>query len=456
MKELSLKEIATAVGADYQGETVTIHSVSTDTRAIEKGSLFIAIEGDTFDGHAFAAQAQAKGAVALICHKPVECSLPVLYVENTRDAYLALAGYYRSLFHIPLVGITGSVGKTTTKEFIALALSAQYKTLKTEGNFNNDIGMPKTLLRLDDSVEAAVIEMGMNHFGEIHNLVMQSRPTMSVITNIGVSHIENLGSRDGILKAKLEILDGMKAEAPLLLNADNDKLAGVNLPGRKVYYFAVHNKKADFKAEDIQTEDASTHFLICYAGGLQSVTIPTVGEHNVLNAVCAFAVGVLNGIAPQAVADKLKEYVPSGRRQKIVNCGTFTVIEDCYNASPDSMEAAIGTLTHLSAGKKIAVLADMLELGEYAKQLHEKVGAFCAENGVDVLFAYGENAIYYCEAARAGGLSHTRHFHDKQQLLEVLLKEIDTNCAVLFKGSHGMHLEETIGALYERKGIKHE
>ena len=456
MKELSLKEIATAVGADYQGETVTIRSVSTDTRTIEKGSLFIAIEGETFDGHAFARQAQEQGAAALVCHKPVVCSVPVLYVKNTRDAYLALAGYYRSLFHIPLIGVTGSVGKTTTKDFIALALSAKYKTLKTEGNFNNEIGMPKTLLRLDESTQAAVIEMGMNHFGEIHNLVMQSRPTMSVITNIGVSHIENLGSRDGILKAKLEILDGMEAEAPLLLNADNDKLAGVNLPGRKVYYFAVHNKKADFKAEDIQTEDASTHFLICYAGGLQSVTIPTVGEHNVLNAVCAFAVGVLNGIEPQAVADKLKEYTPSGRRQKIVNCGTFTVIEDCYNASPDSMAAAIGTLTHLPADKKIAVLADMLELGDYATRLHKQVGDVCAASGVDVLLAYGENARAYCEAAKAGGMRQVMHFENKQLLLDALLEEIDTNSAVLFKGSHGMHLEETIGALYERKGIENE
>ena len=456
MEKLSLQQIAAAIGADYRGDTVYIENICTDTRKIQKGCLFIAFEGEKFDAHAFALQAQEQGAAALICHKKVACSVPVLYVKNTRDAYLALAGYYRSLFHIPLVGVTGSVGKTTTKEFIALALSAKFKTLKTEGNLNNDIGMPTTLLRLDNTYQAAVVEMGMNHFGEIHNLVMQCKPTMGVITNIGVSHIENLGSRDGILKAKLELLDGMDENAPLLLNADNDKLAGVQLPGRTVYYYSIHDTAADFKAEEVKTQASDTQFLSRYADGLQPVTIPTVGEHNVLNAVCAFAVGVLNGIDPQAVAKKLAEYVPAGMRQKIVDCGTFTVIEDCYNASPDSMAAAIGTLTHLPARKKIAVLADMLELGEYAKEFHEKVGTVCAENGVDVLLAYGENAIYYCQAAKAGGLQHAEHFESKEKLLDALLEQTDTNSAVLFKGSHGMHLDETINALYERKGIKHE
>ena len=455
MEKLSLKDIAKAVGAECT-EDMPIEHICTDTRLITKGCLFIAIAGERFDAHDFALQAQQAGAAALVCHKPVACTVPVLYVRDTRQAYLDIAGYYRSLFHIPLVGITGSVGKTTTKEFIALALSAKYKTLKTEGNFNNDIGMPKTLLGLDKSYEAAVIEMGMNHFGEIRQLALRSRPTMGVITNIGVSHIENLGSREGILKAKLELLEGMDADAPLILNADNDLLGSVKIEGRKVYYFGIQNEKADFKAENILIKGGATSFTVCYSGGKQPLTIPTVGEHNVLNALCAFAVGTLNGIEASALAAQLARYVPAGMRQKVVDCGAFRVIEDCYNASPDSMKAALGTLACIKADKRIAVLADMLELGDYAKEMHEKVGVYCAESGADVLLAYGENARYYCEAAKVQGMQAVKHFETKQALEQALLEEIEDNSAVLFKGSHGMHLEQVIQSLYERKGIKNE
>ncbi|MBR0414735.1 MAG: UDP-N-acetylmuramoyl-tripeptide--D-alanyl-D-alanine ligase [Clostridia bacterium] len=455
MEELRLKKIAEVVGAKCDAD-IPISSICTDTRKIEKGCLFIAFEGERFDAHDFAAQAAEQGAAALICHKKVTCSAPVLYVEDTRTAYLDIAGYYRSLFSIPLVGITGSVGKTTTKEFIALALSAKFKTLKTEGNFNNDIGMPATLLRLDSSYEAAVIEMGMNHFGEIHNLVLRSRPTMGVITNIGVSHIENLGSRDGILKAKLEILDGMQPDAPLLLNADNDKLATVKVEGRPVYYFGIENPGADFRAQDIRRTTESTDFTIVYSGGRQEVHIPAVGNHNVLNALCAFGVAVLSGIDAKKVAQKLAEYEPAGRRQKIVKCSDFTVIEDCYNASTDSMRAAIETLAQMNAKKKIAVLADMLELGDYAQRLHEEVGEFCARQKIDAVLAYGDQARFYCEKAKEGGVPQTEFFEDKQALLEAVSACAEDDSVLLFKGSNGMHLEETINALYERKGIKHE
>jgi len=455
VEEISLKTIAEVVGAKCDTD-IPIRSICTDTRKIEKGCLFIALEGERFDAHDFAAQAAQQGAAALICHKKVTCSAPVLYVEDTRTAYLDIAGYYRSLFSIPLVGITGSVGKTTTKEFIALALSAKYKTLKTEGNFNNDVGMPATLLRLDSSYEAAVIEMGMNHFGEIRNLVLRSRPTIGVITNIGVSHIENLGSRDGILKAKLELLDGLQENAPLLLNGDNDKLAQVKLTDRPLYFFGIENPDAHFRAEALTSDIESTDFEIVYSGGRQAVHIPAVGNHNVLNALCAFAVAVLCGIDGAQAAQKLAEYTPAGRRQKIVKCDGFTVIEDCYNASPDSMRAAIKTLANLNAGKKIAVLADMLELGTYAQSLHEEVGTFCAQQKLDAVLAFGEQARFYCQKAKEGGVPQTAFFEDKQALADAVTACAQENCAILFKGSHGMHLEETINTLYERKGIKNE
>ena len=456
MKKISLKTIAAVIGADYSGEDCFVHAVCTDTRQIEPGALFIAIAGERFDAHHFIGEAEKKGAIACVCQKQVESTVPVPYVEDTRKAFLAIAGYYRSLFDIPLVGITGSVGKTTTKEFIALALSARYKTLKTEGNLNNDIGMPTTLLKLDSSYEAAVIEMGMNHFGEIHNLTLSSRPTMGVITNIGVSHIENLGSREGILKAKLEILDGMDAAAPLLLCADNDLLSSVNLPDRRCYYFGIHSSSADFNASEIVLEGEGTRFVITYEENAYPAYIPTVGEHNVLNALCAFGVGVLNGIDAAAVIQKLAAYVPAGRRQKTVDCGDFRVIEDCYNASPDSMRAAIGTLTQTGAPKTIAVLADMLELGDYGERMHREVGAFAAAQRVDVLLCYGDEARFYCEQALADGIGKARHFADKDSLLEAIIEEMEQGSVILFKGSHGMHLEEVIEKLYERKGIKNE
>lgn len=454
MEKISLKEIANALGLACDTECM-IEAISTDTRNIEKGSLFVAIEGERFDGHTFAAKAEALGAAALVCHKKVNVGIPVLYVNNTREAYLDIAGYYRSRFDIPLIGITGSVGKTTTKEFVALALSAKYRTLKTQGNFNNDIGMPKTLLELDNRYQAAVIEMGMNHFGEIRNLVMRSRPTMGIITNIGVSHIENLGSREGILKAKLELVEGLQDSAPLLLNADDDQLVKVSFPDRPVYFFGIQNEAADYRAVHISTQTSGSSFDIVYKGGMQHVSIPAPGEHNIRNALCAFAAGVLNGIEAEAIAAKLAEYRPAGMRQNIRECGTFIVIEDCYNASPDSMRAALQMLGMMDGKKKIAVLADMLELGEYAPSFHKQVGAYAAASGTDVLLAYGTNAKYYCEAAENGVLK-AQWFESKDALLQALLKEIEANSVILFKGSHGMHLEQTIHELYERKGIEHE
>ena len=451
MEKLGLNEIAKAVSAEYCGD-IFISSVCTDTRKIKAGCLFIAIEGERFDGHSFIPQAFEKGAAAVISHKEVDCSGAVLKVENTRKAYLDLAGYYRDKFDIPLIGLTGSVGKTTTKEFVALAMSAKYKTLKTEGNLNNDIGMPEMLLRLDSSYEAAVIEMGMNHFGEIHNLVTRSKPTMGIITNIGVSHIENLGSRNGILKAKLELLDGLKEGAPLIVNGDDDKLSTVSLDSRKVYFFGIDNDRSDFRASDIHQTAVNTEFIINWGEGSQRIEIPTIGIHNVYNALAAFAAAYLNGVSPEKIAEALKKYVPSGMRQRVVNCGDFTVIEDCYNASPDSMKASIIALSGIEGGKKIAVLADMLELGDYSVEAHREIGKFAADKGVNVVLAYGSFAEEYSKAAKKAGVK-AQLFDDKALLLEALLGEIEKGSVILFKGSHGMHLEETIKALYERKGI---
>lgn len=245
MKKLTVSEIAAAVGgsAGFDGE---INDVCTDSRAATPGCLFVCVAGENFDGHSFAKAAVEKGAAAVLCSAQTGCENQIL-VGDTREALLRLAGYYRSLFPIPVVGITGSVGKTTTKEMTHAVLSSKFRTLKTEGNLNNEIGLPKTLLRLDDSFEAAVIEMGMSAPGEISRLSKTAAPTIGMIGNIGVSHLEKLGTRENILKAKLEITDGMSDDAPLILNGDDALLYGAKPQGRPVYYYGIDNKFCRFK-----------------------------------------------------------------------------------------------------------------------------------------------------------------------------------------------------------------
>ena len=383
---------------------------------------------------------------------------------------LALGGYYRSLFNTPVVALTGSVGKTTTKEFTSLVVSSKYKTIKTQGNLNNEIGLPQTLFQIDDDTEAAVVEMGMNHFGEIHRLVNATRPTLALITNIGVSHIENLGSREGILKAKLEILDGLSEGAPLIINGDNDMLSTVLHNDEicskyNVISFGIKNK-FNYNAENIKEENGSTSFDVVYTVSKQidetdgvkaefslcrqKVTIPTVGIHNVYNALAAFAVGITLNIEPEKIATALSSYVPTGMRQRLNTVGGRICIEDCYNASPDSMRASLGTLGNMNANKKIAVLGDMLELGDYSKEAHLSVGKMAGENNIDCVLAFGNDAKYYISAAKENGVKDAVLFDNKTKLSDYLASFAQDGDAVLFKGSRGMKLEDVMNTVYKR------
>ena len=326
------------------------------------------------------------------------------------------------------------MGKTTTKEFIALVLGAKYNTLKTQGNLNNEIGVPQMLFRLEDSHTAAVIEMGMNHFGEISRLTRAVAPTVGLITNIGVSHIENLGSRAGILQAKLEILEGRT----------------VKLGDRPLLTFAIDDQSADFTATDIAEQGSTTTFTVHHSTFTQPVTIPTVGIHNVYNALAAMAVGYVTGVDHVAAASALANYVPAGMRQNLVQVGGVQVIEDCYNASPDSMRAALQTLGKLPVHRRYAVLGAMLELGDYAKEAHTQVGKMAAENGIDGVLAYGADAAYIVEAAKQAGLENARLFDTKEALAQSLAQQVQPGDGVLFKGSRGMHLEDVMHTVYER------
>lgn len=450
MKAFTLQEAAAALGLPQMQAQATLADVCTDTRKIQPGSLFVCLRGERFDGHSFASQAAKLGVAALLVDHPVDADVPQLVVTDTGKALLQLAGWYRRRFQLPVVGLTGSVGKTTTKEFIALVLGAQYNTLKTQGNLNNEIGVPQMLFRLEDSHTAAVIEMGMNHFGEISRLTRAVAPTVGLITNIGVSHIENLGSRAGILQAKLEILEGMAPDAPLIVNIDNDMLRTVKLGDRPLLTFAIDDQSADFTATDIAEQGSTTTFTVHHSTFTQPVTIPTVGIHNVYNALAAMAVGYVTEVDPVAAAAALANYVPAGMRQNLVQVGGVQVIEDCYNASPDSMRAALQTLGKLPVHRRYAVLGAMLELGDYAKEAHTQVGKMAAENGIDGVLAYGADAVYIVEAAKQAGLENARLFDTKEALAQSLAQQVQPGDGVLFKGSRGMHLEDVMHTVYER------
>lgn len=450
MKAFTLQEAAAALGLPQMQAQATLADVCTDTRKIQPGSLFLCLRGERFDGHSFASQAAQLGAAALLVDHPVDADVPQLVVTDTGKALLQLAGWYRRRFQLPVVGLTGSVGKTTTKEFIALVLGAKYNTLKTQGNLNNEIGVPQMLFRLEDSHTAAVIEMGMNHFGEISRLTRAVAPTVGLITNIGVSHIENLGSRAGILQAKLEILEGMAPDAPLIVNIDNDMLRTVKLGDRPLLTFAIDDQSADFTATDIAEQGSTTTFTVHHSTFTRPVTIPTVGIHNVYNALAAMAVGYVTGVDSAAAASALANYVPAGMRQNLVQVGGVQVIEDCYNASPDSMRAALQTLGKLPVHRRYAVLGAMLELGDYAKEAHTQVGKMAAENGIDGVLAYGADAAYIVEAAKQAGLENARLFDTKEALAQSLAQQVQPGDGVLFKGSRGMHLEDIMHTVYER------
>lgn len=450
--ELTLKKIANALGTTLDSNKI-IKKISLDSRDIDGNTLFFAIKGERFDAHDFAQQVSESGAAALVCHKKVDVSCPVIYVDDTKSALLKLSSYYRNKFgDLILIGLTGSVGKTTTKEMTACVMEQKYKTLKTEGNFNNEIGMPKTLFRLEEDTECAVIEMGMSEFGEISALSNAAQPNCAIISNIGVSHIENLGSRDGIFKAKLEMLEGLRKGSPLILNGDDDKLSTVKNDDFNVLFFGIENENCDVRAIDIKEGDLHTDFTIVCKEGKQNVTLPTVGIHNVYNALAAITVGLCFGVTLEQAANGLKDYVPSGMRQRIKKLGNITFIEDCYNASPDSQKAALNSLCTVANGRRIAVVGDMLELGSYSETAHRQVGEYAAEKKIDMLYTLGENSKYTADSARLGGLKNVFEFTDKQDLADALIQELKDGDTVMFKASRGMRLEEVFTFIYENNG----
>ena len=460
MEKISLDFVIDAVSGVLIGEykDTRFSSISTDTRNIPRDCLFIALQGENFDGNDFLDEAFEKGAVACLAQRCDDNPKGVVVIVNdTRSALLKLAGAYRELFNIPVVGITGSVGKTSTKEMVYAVLSKRFNTHKNEGNLNNEVGMPLSVFYLNKSHEAAVFEMGMSGLGEISRLTKVASPSIGIITNIGISHIEKLGSQQNILKAKLELLDGLKTNGTLILNQDDELLSKIKIPPNiNILGYGINNRNCEAFADDIVSDEDGTSFDVSFGGKTYPARLSVCGRHNVYNALAAFLSAVTLGMSPKEAITGFLNYATSGLRQKIVKFEGIILIEDCYNASPDSMNSAFEILaTARVRGKRIAVLADMLELGESARQAHLEVGEAAMRCGVELLLTYGENARLYCEGfehmgGKKGSYFHFEHKDELSAMLSGFMKEGD---AVLFKGSRGMRLEEVIEKACE--GWKH-
>lgn len=450
MLNMALSEIAWELGAEFTGEDVQVEHICTDTRELGRGCLFIALVGENFNGHDFIPQAFEGGAVCVVAEENRGWAPEtVLLVKNTRHALLKIAHLYRKSLSAKLVAVTGSVGKTTAKEMIACVLESGFKAAKTQKNLNNEIGLAKTLLALPQDIEAAVVEIGSDGPGQIFKMALSAMPDIAVVTSIGTSHMENFGSQEGILKEKLSIAAGMKTGSALILCGDNAWLRKVSRPKLDIIRYGIENPECEVRAENITESLTRAAFEICYGETRCKAELPISGRHNVLNALAAFCAGVKLGIAPETAAAALKNYKPEGMRQKVVEHNGYTVVEDCYNASPDSMRAALETLGRVDCqGRRVAVLADMLELGEGAADYHREIGGFAAKAGLDYIFCTGTLASFYCEGAATKGMETALHFGAQAYLAEYLKDFLKPGDIVWFKASRGMRLEKVIERIY--------
>ena len=466
MKDLSIKNILDVTNGELVvgNEDYIVKSYSKDTRTIKNGDCYIGIKGETFDGSKFWEQALENGASTVIVQNvdidsgKIEkwADKNIIKVQDTLEALYGLARYKRSLYDIPVIAITGSVGKTSTKDIVASVVAKKYKTLKTEGNNNNNIGLPFTILRMQDE-EAAVLEMGMNHFGEISLLASIAKPNICIITNIGTSHIGNLGSRENILKAKLEILEGSKKDA-VIINNDNDLLHKWYEKNKENYNIKTYaiNEKSDVMAKDINLKENASDFTCKIGDEEERITVPVGGEHFVLNSLCAITVGEVLGIEPEKIKFGIENFELTKKRMDIIELKNgVKIINDAYNASLESMKASLKVLSEYKENRKIAVLGDMFELGDFAKELHEKVGEEVVKNKIDILIASGENAKYITEVAKKGMQEENVYYLENKEDIESLLQKIvKSGDVILFKASNGMQfykIAERMVELWQRK-----
>ena len=446
------KLLAGLVPAGSIPEEVQVESVTTDSREVRPGCIFVAFPGEKFDGHDFAAKALENGAVYVVVNHPVE-GVPAekaILCPDSYHAMMVMGANYRSQYHPKMVGVTGSVGKTTTKQMTYAAIAGFGSTIKTEGNQNNELGLPRTMFRIGKETQYAVVEMGMSHAGEIERLSKCARPDVGIITCIGVSHIGNLGSQENICKAKLEICAGLPEGAPLVLNGDDPFLRKAVLPDHvRPVWFSLGDENADVCALSIQQDEKGMSFVLeDHEEGTFLVKIPAMGRHNVANALAAYCAATRLGLDARRVIAGLADFEQTGMRQKVVHARGVDVIEDCYNANPDSMKAALAMFREYPCKRRFALLGDMLELGEISRAAHEEVGRQAVENKVDYLVTYGEQAKRIAVVAAAKGLP-TLHADTYAQAAETLLNKMQPGDALLVKASRGMALEKVLEIFYK-------
>ena len=450
MKNLTIENICRAGGGKWIGATAApgteITAVTTDSRAVTPGCLFAAIPGERVDGHDYIASALEKGALCALAQRiPEGVDSGLILVPDTVAALQAVAGFYRAQFDIPVLGITGSVGKTTAKEMTAAVLSQRFRVHKTAGNFNNDLGVPITLFGMDETHECAVVEMGVSHPGDMERLAEMVRPTMALYTVIGHAHLEFLKSREGICAEKSVMNRYLPADGVVLCNGDDDLLAALPCAQRKLSFGI--GKHCDVRAEDIHPlPDGGSRCTIVYGQRRMEAAIHAYGEHMVYAALEGAAAGIALGLDDEEIIRGIAQYAPVGRRARRVETGKMTIIDDCYNANPTSTASAIRSLA-AGEGRKVCILGDMLELGEDAEKLHYETGALAASAGIDLVLTTG--ALSRQTAEGAGQPEHW--FESRDALCAALPDLIRDGDTVLVKASHSMRFEEITAVLEAMK-----
>lgn len=455
MKNLTLENITSVCGGTYFGPADVLNreitAVTTDSRVIEEGCLFVPIVGERVDAHKFIPDVMTKGALVTLSERILEnADFPYIKVESTLQAVKDLAEFYLQQLNIPVVGITGSVGKTSTKEVIASVLKEKYNTLKTQGNFNNELGLPLTVFRLRDEHEIAVLEMGISDFGEMSRLAKIARPNTSVITNIGTCHLENLRDRDGVLKAKTEVFAYLKENGTIILNGDDDKLATVEESnGIRPVFFGMDEKHPVY-ADEIESLGLKGMMCRIHIGGdTFKVHVPMPGKHMVYNALAAAAVGKTYGLSNEQICRGIETLEAISGRFKMIETEQFLIVDDCYNANPMSMKASLDVLQD-GAGRRVAILGDMGELGENEAALHEEVGEHAGNCRIDVCICVGTLCKNMAAKAKETNPELTVIYEaDRESLLKNLSSYVQAGDTILVKASHFMHFEEVVKALQE-------
>lgn len=458
MLDLSLEEILNATEGRliYNGSTLQrIKAVSINSRQITPGALFVAIKGPHFDGHDFVQQAVGSGAVAIIVDQdiPISQAVAVIRVRDTVKAFGDIASYYRNKWSMPLIGITGSNGKTSTKDLIAAILKLRWSIVKTEGNFNNEIGLPLTLFKIAASTQAAVVEMGMRGLGQIRRLAELAQPSIGVVTNVGLSHLELLGTQENIAKAKAELVQSLPEKGLAVLNGDDRWVREMALlsVARTVFY-GIDGSNLHYRATDIEMDDYGCKFRVVTAEEEFECRLAIPGRHNILNALAAIAVAKELGIDTYAIRLGLTQPDLTAQRMKIISGNGYWVIDDTYNASPASIKSALDFLANSHLGqRKLAVLGDMLELGPQSPKIHREIGEYAAKQNIFHLMAYGEFARDYMIGFNNVIGRSGQYFVKKSLLIEELKKIVRTDDVILVKGSRSMKMEEVVDALHRKE-----